>query len=234
LEPATFFQLAPVAEVADRAGLPKFQSASDRRSAAISELLQTGREAEKKKFWQVSNPLYIFNQMVIFTESWNRTFGRAGRPGTRRRILAHSPRRSPAVTIWPSACESLPAFENICSARESGLLRRRRYVVSSIEIGSEADAAAAEWVEEYRKFWEGSLDRLAAYLEKRKQGEERKNLRPCVGMCSKHGAGTAASAISGGGLAAFVLINLPKKQTNQTGRNKMKLKRWNAKRKRAK
>jgi hypothetical protein len=25
---------------------------------------------------------------------------------------------------------------------------------------------AAQWVEEYRKFWEGSLDRLADYLEK--------------------------------------------------------------------
>jgi len=25
---------------------------------------------------------------------------------------------------------------------------------------------AAQWVEEYRKFWEGSLDRLAEYLEK--------------------------------------------------------------------
>ena len=25
---------------------------------------------------------------------------------------------------------------------------------------------AAKWVEEYRKFWEGSLDRLAVYLEK--------------------------------------------------------------------
>jgi len=24
----------------------------------------------------------------------------------------------------------------------------------------------AQWVEEYRKFWEGSLDRLAEYLEK--------------------------------------------------------------------
>jgi len=27
---------------------------------------------------------------------------------------------------------------------------------------------AAKWVEEYRKFWEGSLDRLAEYLEKTK------------------------------------------------------------------
>ncbi len=25
---------------------------------------------------------------------------------------------------------------------------------------------AAQWVEGYRKFWEGSLDRLAEYLEK--------------------------------------------------------------------
>jgi hypothetical protein len=25
---------------------------------------------------------------------------------------------------------------------------------------------AARWVEEYRKFWQGSLDRLAEYLEK--------------------------------------------------------------------
>jgi hypothetical protein len=25
---------------------------------------------------------------------------------------------------------------------------------------------AAQWVEEYRKFWEASLDRLADYLEK--------------------------------------------------------------------
>jgi hypothetical protein len=25
---------------------------------------------------------------------------------------------------------------------------------------------ASQWVEEYRKFWEGSLDRLAEYLEK--------------------------------------------------------------------
>jgi hypothetical protein len=25
---------------------------------------------------------------------------------------------------------------------------------------------AAQWIEEYRRFWEGSLDRLADYLEK--------------------------------------------------------------------
>jgi hypothetical protein len=33
---------------------------------------------------------------------------------------------------------------------------------------------AAQWVDEYRKFWEGSLDRLAAYLEKTKKATGRK------------------------------------------------------------
>jgi hypothetical protein len=36
---------------------------------------------------------------------------------------------------------------------------------------------AAKWVEEYRKFWEGSLDRLAAYLEKTKKTAAKKENR---------------------------------------------------------
>ena len=43
---------------------------------------------------------------------------------------------------------------------------------------------AAEWVEEYRKFWEGSLDRLAEYLEDNKtiakEGGEIEQCAPCV------------------------------------------------------
>jgi len=33
---------------------------------------------------------------------------------------------------------------------------------------------AAQWVEEYRKFWEGSLDRLADYLEKTNKTADKK------------------------------------------------------------
>jgi hypothetical protein len=33
---------------------------------------------------------------------------------------------------------------------------------------------AAQWVEEYRKFWEGSLDRLAEYLEKTNEQPRKK------------------------------------------------------------
>ena len=33
---------------------------------------------------------------------------------------------------------------------------------------------AAQWIEEYRRFWEGSLDRLAEYLEKTNRRADRK------------------------------------------------------------
>jgi hypothetical protein len=36
---------------------------------------------------------------------------------------------------------------------------------------------AAEWVEEYRKFWEGSLDRLAAFLEKATKQPQKKGAK---------------------------------------------------------
>ena len=49
---------------------------------------------------------------------------------------------------------------------KAGLLRRRRYGrVHEMELDAKPLKKAAQWVEEYRKFWEGSLDRLAAYLE---------------------------------------------------------------------
>jgi hypothetical protein len=35
---------------------------------------------------------------------------------------------------------------------------------------------AARWVEEYRKFWEGSLDRLAEYLEKANRQSKKKKM----------------------------------------------------------
>ena len=45
--------------------------------------------------------------------------------------------------------------------------RRRRYGrVHEMQLDAKPLREAAQWVEEYRKFWEGSLDRLATYLEK--------------------------------------------------------------------
>jgi len=71
---------------------------------------------------------------------------------------------------------SLPAVsKHLRVLEKAGLLRRRRYGrVHQLKLEAKPMQQAAEWVEEYRKFWEGSLDRLAAYLEKRtRRGKEK-------------------------------------------------------------
>src|ERR671936_709144 len=98
----------------------------------------------------------------------NRTFAALADP-TRRRILAHLARGSKRVThlARPHAM-SLPAVsKHLRVLEKAGLLRRRRYGrVHEMQLDAEPLKKAAQWVEEYRKFWEGSLDSLAAYLEK--------------------------------------------------------------------
>jgi DNA-binding transcriptional ArsR family regulator len=98
----------------------------------------------------------------------NRTFAALADP-TRRRILAHLARGDKRVThlALPHAM-SLPAVsKHLRVLEKAGLLRRRRYGrVHQMKLEAKPLKQAAQWVEEYRKFWEGSLDRLADYLEK--------------------------------------------------------------------
>jgi DNA-binding transcriptional ArsR family regulator len=108
----------------------------------------------------------------------DRTFAALADP-TRRRILAHLARGDKRVThlARPHAM-SLPAVsKHLRVLEKAGLLRRCRYGrVHEMQLEARPLKEAAEWVERYRKFWEGSLDRLAEYLEKtagdssRKQG----------------------------------------------------------------
>lgn len=112
---------------------------------------------------------YIVNQMVKYpSATLNRTFAALADP-TRRQILAHLSRGDRCVTdlARPHAM-SLPAIsKHLRVLEKAGLLRRRRYGrVHEIQLAAKPLKQAAEWVEEYRKFWEGSLDRLAEYLEK--------------------------------------------------------------------
>jgi len=106
----------------------------------------------------------------------NRTFAALADP-TRRRILAHLARGDRCVThlARPHAM-SLPAVsKHLRVLEKAGLLRRRRQGrVHEMQLDAKPLKQAARWVEEYRKFWEGSLDRLAAYLEKTKQDAEKK------------------------------------------------------------
>ena len=98
----------------------------------------------------------------------NRTFAALADP-TRRQILAHLARGDRRVTdlARPHAM-SLPAVsKHLRVLEDAGLLRRRRYGrVHEIQLNAAPLKKAAQWVDEYREFWEGSLDRLAAYLEK--------------------------------------------------------------------
>ena len=51
----------------------------------------------------------------------------------------------------------------------------RRYGrVHEMQLDAKPLKQAAQWVEEYRKFWEGSLDRLAAYLQKTKDPSKKR------------------------------------------------------------
>src|SRR6185436_13238246 len=98
----------------------------------------------------------------------DRTFAALADP-TRRRILAHLARGDRCVTDLARPHDmSLPAIsKHLRVLEKAGLLRRRRYGrVHEMKLEAKPLKQAAQWVEEYRKFWEGSLDRLAAYLER--------------------------------------------------------------------
>lgn len=61
---------------------------------------------------------------------------------------------------------SLPAVsKHVRVLEEAGLVRRRREGRTHyLSLAGEPMAAAAEWLERHRRFWEGSLDRLARLL----------------------------------------------------------------------
>src|SRR5216110_1082129 len=98
----------------------------------------------------------------------DRTFAALADP-TRRRILAELATGDRCVTrLAKPYAMSLPAIsKHLRVLEKAGLLRRRRYGrVHEMQLEAKPLKQAAQWVEEYRKFWEGSLDRLADYLQK--------------------------------------------------------------------
>src|SRR3954452_22700141 len=109
----------------------------------------------------------------------DRTFAALADP-TRRRILAHLARGDQRVTdlARPHAM-SLPAVsKHLRVLEKAGLLRRRRYGrVHEMRLDAKPLKKAAQWVQEYRKFWEGSLDRLAEYLKKENRPSEKRKTK---------------------------------------------------------
>src|ERR1700720_2983238 len=99
--------------------------------------------------------------MVKYTsKTLNRTFAALADP-TRRRILAHLARGDRRVTdLARPYAMSLPAVSKHWRVLEkAGLLPRRRYGrVHQLKLEAKPMQQAARWIEEYRKFWEGSPD----------------------------------------------------------------------------
>jgi DNA-binding transcriptional ArsR family regulator len=126
------------------------------------------------------SPSLLLNQMVKYSSTTlNRTFAALADP-TRRRILAHLARGDQRVThLAKPHTMSLPAVsKHLRVLEKAGLLRRRRYGrVHEMRLDAKPLRQAAQWVDEYRKFWQGSLDRLAEYLENENRPSEKKKTK---------------------------------------------------------
>jgi DNA-binding transcriptional ArsR family regulator len=110
----------------------------------------------------------ILNHMVkCLSRMLDDTFAALADP-TRRRILEHLAGGDRCVTdLAKPYSMSLPAVSKHLRVLErAGLVRRRRCGrVHSLKLQAEPMKQASQWIEEYRKFWEGSLDRLDEYLK---------------------------------------------------------------------
>ena len=96
---------------------------------------------------------------------------------TRRAILARLALGETSVTELAQPFEmSMPAVSKHLKVLErAGLIARSREAQSRpcrLEPGPLKEAAS--WIEEYRRFWEASLDRLEEYLRKMKPAKTKR------------------------------------------------------------
>jgi DNA-binding transcriptional ArsR family regulator len=106
----------------------------------------------------------------------NATFAALADP-TRRRILESLSHQHMRVTdLAEPFAMSLPAVSKHLRVLENaGLLKRSRMGREHhIELEPKPMKDALVWIEQYRKFWEGSLDALAAYLEEEQKPKPKK------------------------------------------------------------
>jgi DNA-binding transcriptional ArsR family regulator len=110
----------------------------------------------------------IFNHMVkCSSRVLDRTFGALADP-TRRHILEHLSGGDRCVTDLARPYRmSLPAVsKHLRILEKAGLVRRRRDGrVHRLKLEAKPMQQAQMWIEEYRKFWEASFDRLDEYLK---------------------------------------------------------------------
>lgn len=104
----------------------------------------------------------------------NSTFAALADP-TRRAILARLAWGEATVTELADPFEmSLPAVSKHLKVLErAGLITRGRHAQwRPCRLEAEPLREVAKWVVQYRRFWEGSLDRLEDYLHELQTGEK--------------------------------------------------------------
>ena len=95
---------------------------------------------------------------------------------TRRAILAHLCSGEASVTELAQPFEmTLPAVSKHLKVLErAGLIARGRSAqLRPSRLQGEALKQAADWLDEYRGFWEGSFDRLDSYLQELQRKEKK-------------------------------------------------------------
>lgn len=107
-------------------------------------------------------------------DSLNTTFAALADP-TRRAILARLSTGEKSVTeLAEPFAMTLPAVSKHLKVLErAGLISRRREAQwRPVRLEAERLKEAAEWLENYRRFWDESFDRLDAYLQELQAKEE--------------------------------------------------------------
>lgn len=100
---------------------------------------------------------------------------------TRRAILAHLARGEASVTELARPFEmSLPAISKHLKVLErAGLITRGREAQwRPCRLEAEPLKDAADWIEQYRQFWEESFDRLDEYLQELQVEEKQGDREP--------------------------------------------------------
>jgi DNA-binding transcriptional ArsR family regulator len=114
--------------------------------------------------------------MVNYQERLNRTFAALVDP-TRRAILSQLERdgeASVSALAQPFAIKLPAVMKHLDVLDDAGLITRSK-VGRTVTVGLRTDPMreAIDWLRRYERFWSQSLDRLAAYAE-RKETEARK------------------------------------------------------------
>ncbi|HXD01291.1 MAG TPA: metalloregulator ArsR/SmtB family transcription factor [Verrucomicrobiae bacterium] len=105
----------------------------------------------------------------------DRTFGALADP-TRRRILAQLAGGEERVTdlAQPHAMSLAAVSKHLIVLEKAGLVKRRRDGrVHSMRLEAKPMQEAQAWINRYREFWEGNLDRFEDYLNKLQKQEKK-------------------------------------------------------------